>query len=449
MLTKNWNFNELLEFQQFANGLKTLSKDDLYKNIYSLIEVFYRYNTDKNRSLHQDEKYLDIESMDYDTKKRLKYYKNKPKHHKDVILELSALKQALLELGLKAENSQEELLKSFELNSIINLFDIYFKRVYDISKHFEENVLTTGTFFNYILRLLKRGIDLERILKDYDKEKNYYIPREEFKRIISSMPIGITEQEVKELLDTMLYDEFNNILYPYMFENIDYIILKSIYFKKLDIMNKKNFGYFSINKQDVMPDKKTLEKNIIDYENKFYKITERFDDNVNYLKFKTIPVIFKKTDPNDLQKVMSFMKADTDNFIIDPLMFKNFNIHIEIDNYVYIANLNLFLFTHKIQSSKISILKLKSSKITKYDKIQTDLVNLGYIETFSSEPPKLISFIEDRNLILAQVRKQNNTENTSYNYKLVTEIGVNDNFGNIYKIMRRLHVGEENEGKLI
>ena len=449
MISKNWNVHELAEFQDFSNNLNinTCSKDGLYKNIYNLVEVFYRYNNDKHKDKFQDLKFLDFERHDYDTKKKAKYFRKKPNN---IILELTTLKQALLELSLKHEEFKEDqdLLKDFDFVSLTNYYNVYFKRVYEISKLFEENNLTTGNIFNYILRLLKRGIDLEKIIKEYDKENNYYIPKLEFKRIISSMPIGITPEEVKQLLDTLLYDEFNNILYPYMFENLDYMILKSIFKKKADKMNKHCMGYFSQNKHDIIPDKTIVEKNLIDIHNKFYKITDRFDDNVNYGKFKTIPVILKKTEGDQLMKVMNYMKSETDSFVVDPLFFKHFNIHIEIDNYIFISNLNLFLFTHKISScSKISILKLKSSKITKYDKIQTDLVNLGYIETFSSQPPKLLNYIEERNLVLAQVQKENKTQNSSYNYKLMNEICVNENFNSIYKTMRSLHHGEENEGK--
>ena len=119
--------------------------------------------------------------------------------------------------------------------------DKFLKKLWEYSKIYEESLHLPEKLYLLILRSFKMNYDFEKSLIVFDKEKNIYITKNEMMQLLLEIPIGLTEIEIDSLLDEYKLDECNNILYPYIFDKVEYQTIKAVNEKKTSFHKDKYF----------------------------------------------------------------------------------------------------------------------------------------------------------------------------------------------------------------
>jgi Ca2+-binding EF-hand superfamily protein len=235
------------------------------------------------------------------------------------------------------------------------------------------------------LKLQKRKINLEEIFLNIDKDKKFYIPKSEIIKIITALPIGLTEHEVENIFSSNnFFDEYNNFLYRYFIDHEENLINNLISLKKQGFAEKKYFGYF-------------------------FKIKSK-DSRSNY-KFSASRTHRRNSDPLEIKNLTqeienkNFKKIEIVNKKILDYICRE-TIDISIVNIIYVPHLNLFFILSNKNEGKILILKI-DPKFDNKSKIKTDFNLLGYIDVCSAFNPKLLYFVEEKNLLITQSFNKN------------------------------------------
>lgn len=110
------------------------------------------------------------------------------------------------------------------------------------------------TIYDVLFLCFKRNINFEEVIKETDQDKKQLLNKKTFILLLKSLPIGLTEDECQDIvLNQLPTDEYNNIIYDYIFEEEEYFILKTLFIKhnknssssdNNQIKNPSNYGYF-------------------------------------------------------------------------------------------------------------------------------------------------------------------------------------------------------------
>lgn len=276
--------------------------------------------------------------------------------------------------------------KFFDIFEILDSLSSLLIKVLENSK-----LLETGIYENLkdnlkdnskllFLKLHKRRINLEEIFLNVDKDRKFYISKNDMTKIITALPIGLTENEVEHILNCNNYfDEYNNFLYPYFIDHEENLINNLISVKKQGFAEKSYFGYFfKINPEDSRSNYKFSASR-----------THRRNSDPQEIKNLTQELENKNSKKNEIinQKILDYLFCQ----IID----------ISILNLIYIQHLNMFFTLSNKNEGKILILKI-DSKYDNQSKIKTNFILLGYIDIYSVYNPNLLYFIEEKNLLITQ-----------------------------------------------
>jgi len=307
----------------------------------------------------------------------------------------------------------------FNFYIILERIEYYLIKLSFYSKLYEENVSYSENIYYFIIRCLKRKIDIKKSLESLDKNKNNFVSFSDINEIISLAPTGITKHEIDKLYDDLKYDEHNNIYYPFIFERDDYEIISLINKNKKLNSNDKFFGYFFKGFKN-------------ESELQSAKLPKRKYSDTNLYSF----------NKHSLEKM-------TENSSIDDKMSRLLGIYVEINKFIYIPNLNIFVFTltSETKCSKLCLFKIKDSddvNINK-NKLKVDLFLLGFIETFSTFSPSILYYIPERNLIVSDCKKMNYENNYLFCFNFILEVEKSKTIFHLQNVFKSIH-SKQNDG---
>ena len=104
---------------------------------------------------------------------------------------------------------------------------------------------------NLFLKCYNRDINLRNLFIRKDPNNNGYVDRKVAYEILKDLPIGLTLEEIDELLNRYnIYDENDRYMYEYLFLLDEQIITKIVFSTPLNLLNGNKFtcGYFINNK---------------------------------------------------------------------------------------------------------------------------------------------------------------------------------------------------------
>jgi Ca2+-binding EF-hand superfamily protein len=247
-----------------------------------------------------------------------------------------------------------------------------------------------------LIKIVSRNFNFKKIIHKYDKDGLYHITRNEFLRILKSLPMGITDEEAEGFVDLMPKDEFGHILYEIFFQSEDYMICDLILKNKGNKFGKKKaYGYLTKNKNTDLDD--------------FYKC---------------ISLTYKANDIIDYADINEYLqtKVEKDGKIKRSYL-SLFNVNTTVQNLAFVSNLNIFfMITDEKLTSKIAILKYKHVQDHK-SRVITEAKLLGYIDTMSTVNPRLLTFLPERNVLVTQSIQKNSVDILLYDvYKDIVDI---------------------------
>ena len=275
------------------------------------------------------------------------------------------------------------------LNKIIDFFD----KIYNCSISSSKNDLTliNGKFKIYQLLFLQcfnRNINLEKLFKEKDTNNSGYLSYNDIYEILNNLPIGITNDNINEILSTYyLFDENNNFMFNYLLLLEEQQITQIVFTSSLNLIpnNRYQCGFF-INDQINIEEKQ--EFNINNENIKKIKRKDSFD--FDYYDPIEEDESFKEND-NNIESNFNFYN------IIQYLI--NSCFQSEITDIIYLENINM-LFLISPYSYNISIFKYETS-----NSLSPRILNkIGEINLNSAYEisPKFIDFIPERNLLISQ-----------------------------------------------
>ena len=307
----------------------------------------------------------------------------------------------------------------YNFGVIIERFEYYLNKLHNYSKLYEESVNCSQKIYYLIIRSLRRNIDIKKTLESFDKNKNYFVPFSEMNELLAMVPTGITKAELHVLYDEYKYDENNNVFYPFIFEKEDYEILKLINSNKHKKDKDKYYGYF----------KKESKKEGVEIKRKLpfrkYSDTGLFASNID-----------------NLEKV-------TENIDINNNTSRLLGIKVQIEKYIFIPHLNIYVFTlsKEMKCSKLCLFKVNEDENvnSNQNKLKVELICLGFIETFSAESPSFLYFITERNLIVSNCKKINYENDYQHCFNFILEFESTKTLHHLQKVFKSIH-SKESDG---
>jgi Ca2+-binding EF-hand superfamily protein len=387
MINKRWSLEDIQNFNRIMERMRK-EKKSLF-NIKLLISILNNENVEKEK--------IEI-NENYDLSRV-----NKPKYTHNELLY-----QAIVNLIVNTFDCDFDFfifMYDFQkfLNKIANLSLItetgcinYFsnieqfisdKKIFDQSGNLipekpSENPKQINLKLLILIKVVSRNFDLRKIIDAYDKDRLFYITKNEFLRILKSLPIGITDEEAEQFLDFLPKDEYGHILYEIFFQSDDFLINELILKNKNHKYNKsKAYGYLTKMKNTDLDD--------------FYKC---------------ISLTYKANDVKDYTDINECIATKVEKVTIEKSYLSLLNINTTVKSLAFVPNLNIFfMISDEKKTSKIAIIKYNHIYNNK-SRVLTTTSLLGFIDTMSLVNPRLLNYIPDRNLLVTQSIKKESVD---------------------------------------
>ena len=289
------------------------------------------------------------------------------------------------------------------IKTLLSKLKIFFEKLYgcSIAVGKADLSLIEGKFKvyqNLFLKCYNRDINLRNLFLRKDPNNNGYVDRKVAYQILKDLPIGLTLEEIDELLNRYnIYDENDRYMYEYLFLLDEQIITKIVFSTPLNLLdgNKFTCGYF-INNKSV---------NDIEFNNIKGKISAPTDKAKSDIISLDIEYSHSKHYGNKIQEkgILTYPEKKFDyEYLLDYII--NNCLTIEITDIVILSSLNLvFIITPYNQN--IPIFKLE----TQYSNRPKTLEKIGLINlnSYYNNFPGFLHCIEERNLLITQ--RTNNT----------------------------------------
>ena len=292
------------------------------------------------------------------------------------------------------------------LKTLLTKIKIFFEKLYGCSIAVGKSDLSLiegkfKVYQNLFLKCYNRGINLKQLFLKKDLNDYGYVDRKVVYEIFKDLPIGLTLEEIDELLNSYnIFDENDKYMYEYLFLLDEQIITKIVFSTPLNLLdgNKFTCGYFINNKpvNDIefdnikgklsAPTNKTRDGAIsLDTE---YEHEKLYGNKIIEKGYLTLPE--KKFDYE---------------YLIDYII--NTCLTIEISDMVILSSLNLVVIITPYNQN-IPIFKLE----TKYSCRPKILEKIGIINlnSYYNNYPGFLYCIEERNLLITQRTTSSSTE---------------------------------------
>ena len=254
---------------------------------------------------------------------------------------------------------------------------------------------------NLFLKCYNRDINLRQLFLKKDVENNGYVDRKVALEIFKDLPIGLTFEEIDELLTKYnIFDENDKYMYEYLFLLDEQIITKIVFSTPLNLLdgNKFTCGYFINSKNTNNIEFDNIKGKISSPTNQereeLISLDTQFDINKHYGN-----KINEKCDLTMPEKKLDY------EYLLDYVI--NSCLTIEVTDMVVLTSLNLvFIITPYNQN--IPIFKLE----TKFSNKPKTLEKIGIINlnSYYNNYPGFLFCIEERNLLITQRTTKVSTE---------------------------------------
>ena len=292
------------------------------------------------------------------------------------------------------------------LKTLLTRLKIFFEKLYGCSIAVGKSDLSLiegkfKVYQNLFLKCYNRDINLRQLFLKKDPNNFGYVDRKVAYEILKDLPIGLTLDEIDELLSFYnIFDENEKYMYEYLFLLDEQIITKIVFSTPLNLLdgNKFTCGYFINNKS-------TNDIQFNDIKGKLSAPTNKTKDDLVSLDSE---YEHEKHYGNKIKEkgilTMPEKKFDYE-FLIDYII--NNCLTIEISDIVILTSLNLaFIITPYNQN--IPIFKLE----TQYSNSPKTLEKIGIIDldSYYGNFPGFLYCIEERNLLITQRTTNISTE---------------------------------------
>jgi hypothetical protein len=404
LFNHDWSLKDLAEYQKLFVLIK-MDKKNLFN--FKQLAILLKSFIETNSSLYPLKNIQSFSKKSYSTPTEITL---------DIIYE------ALINL------LNNQIGSCFNILTILENYDKYLKKLYEFSKIYEESSSVGEKLSNLLYRSLRRDFDLEKRIDQIDIDKQLNISTDLMREILLEIPIGVTREEINCFLDEYKYDENNNILYPYIFEKIDYQIIKAVILKKNNSNPEQFYGYF----------RKNNNKNVTDNIVRNNKLPRRKNSDIISEINNSKGIHFVKDIP-DHHKLLNLCNLSNTTYSL-------LSIYLEIERVVFVPHIDVFVLTLSKETfcSKLCLFKLQNNSSIQ-SKIMTEFISLGYVETFSFTPPRLLHYIDDRNYIVTECCKINYEDEFQFTFNFLNEIQHLENFYSIQKTFRHLHTNNQSK----
>ena len=293
---------------------------------------------------------------------------------------------------------------------------------------------------NLFLKCYNRDINLRQLFINKDIDNNGYVDKKDAVEIFKDLPIGLTLEEIDELLTKYnIFDENGKYMYEYLFLLDEQIITKIVFSTPLNLLdgNKFTCGYF-INSKTT---------NNIEFNNIKGKMSSPTNPGKGELVSIDTEYDINKNYGNKIQEkcdlTMPEKKFDYE-YLLDYII--NNCLTIEIADMVIFTSLNL-LFIVTPFNQNIPIFKLD----TKFSNRPKVLEKIGMINlnSYYNNYPGFLFSIEERNLLITQRTTNKSTELVFIDIRKDLLFPFRDSKEIVYNIVENNNDSNKNSCKIV
>ena len=430
--SKVWSIKQYEYLVQIINSICDENDSNIYDDLKMLAVLLNMSSNDEGDNLSL---LLNTKQFTFTQIKNVKSLKERN-------VEAEKLYSNILLPILAKSNSDSYIIT---LKTILIKVKIFFEKLYGCSIAVGKADLTLiegkfKVYQNLFLKCYNRDINLRQLFILKDEDNNGYVDRKVALEIFKDLPIGLTLEEIDELLTKYnIFDENDKYMYEYLFLLDEQIITKIVFSTPLNLLdgNKFTCGYF-INSKTT---------NNIEFNNIKGKISSPTNPAREELISLDSEFDIKKNYGNKIEEkcdlTMPEKKFDYE-YLLD--YFINNCLTIEITDMVILTSLNLvFIITPYNQNIPIFKLETKFSNRPKIlEKI--GLINLN---SYYNNYPGFLFSIEERNLLITQRTTRESTELIFIDIRKDLLFPFRDRKEIVYNIIENKNDADKNKFKIV